>query len=403
MTELPKGVQLTVLDEVFRDNPYPILRRIQSTTPILVDDELGQHLSTHHADVKTILRDKEMWSDPRKGNPGSFQYEFLGGKDNQEPSMLLMDEPDHKRLRTLVSKPFMPAEVEKWRPRTRQVVDRMLAKISEPEFELVNSFAGPVPTVVIAELLGIDPGHHEAFKDWSDKMIKTSFNPFPEPTDLETAQIAGEAIDGFLREEIARRREQPGDDLLSQMIRAEAEGDKLTEDELVQQCLLLLIAGNVTTTDLIANGMKALLDNPDQLQKLRDNPALIKNAVEEMLRFDSPVTNSGRIPNRDIEVQGCPVKKGESLTVSLAAANHDPSVYPDPERFDIEREDTHHQSFGGGKHMCLGAHLARVEAQEAILALLEKYPVLKHGSGGFARAAVPGFRGMEYFWVSSAS
>lgn len=183
------------------------------------------------------------------------------------------------------------------------------------------------------------------------------------------------------------------------MIRAEEQGEKLSVAEIVTQCILLLVAGNVTTTDLIGNCVKALLDHPEQLQKLRDNPGLIKNTVEEALRFDSPVTNSGRIADRDFELSGCPVSKGESLGTSLAAANRDPAVYPQPDDFDIERKDTHHQSFGGGRHLCLGAHLARLETQEAILALLEKYPNLRHSEQGYQHAAVPGFRGMTIFWV----
>jgi cytochrome P450 len=190
------------------------------------------------------------------------------------------------------------------------------------------------------------------------------------------------------------------------MIRAEidaADGaPRLSEEEMITQCNLLLVAGNVTTTDLIGNGVKALLDNPDQLEKLRADPDLVENAVEEVLRFDSPVTNSGRIADRTVRFGGCPVQKGESLSTSLAAANHDPAVYPEPHRFDIARADTHHQSFGGGRHLCLGAHLARLEAQEAILGLLRRYPVLEHAERGYSYASVPSFRGMTEFWVKGS-
>ncbi|MDG1207179.1 MAG: cytochrome P450, partial [Pseudomonadales bacterium] len=226
-------------------------------------------------------------------------------------------------------------------------------------------------------------------------------SPFPDPNDLKVAEIAQQKLDDFFLKEIEVRRKNLGDDLLSELIRAEEEGDKLSQAELVLQCNLMLIAGNVTTTDLIGNGIKALLDNPQQLQLLKDDPSLIKNAVEEMLRFDSPVLNSARIPNRDMDVQGCPIGTGESLIVSLASANRDPNVYPDPDTFDIKREDTHHQSFGGGRHICLGAHLARLEAQEAILAIITRYPDIKHSQKGFVRATVPSFRGMESFWVTT--
>lgn len=400
--ELPKGIALTVLDEHYKSNPYAILERIRQTTPLHHDDELNQYIATRHDDVKLILRDKDYWSDPRKGKQGSFIYELLGGANKEEePSMLLMDEPNHKRLRSLVSKPFMPSAVEKWRPRTQQVIKRILDAICEPEFDLIKAFANPIPTVVIAELLGIDASHHDNFKVWSDQSVKTAFSPFPDPEDLRVAKIAQHKLDDFFLKEIEARRKHLGDDLLSDLIRAEEEGDKLSQHELILQCNLMLIAGNVTTTDLIGNGMKALLDNPQQLQLLKDNPSFIKNAVEEILRFESPVLNSARIPNRDTDVQGCPIGTGESLIVSLASANRDPEVYPDPDRFDIEREDTHHQSFGGGRHMCLGAHLARLEAQEAILAIITRFPNITHSEKGLVRATVPSFRGMESFWVTT--
>ncbi|MFC1579124.1 cytochrome P450 [Pseudomonadota bacterium] len=398
---LPQGVQLTAIDEEFRKNPYSLLANLRQRAPVLNDAQLGRLFFTRHDDVKNILRHKGFFSDPRKANPGSFSREFLGANlgENEEPSMLLMDEPGHRRLRSLVSSPFTPAAVERWRPRTREVVQRVLDDISGDEFDLIAEFAGPIPTVVIAELLGIDSAMHAQFKTWSDKAVQIGFNPFPSEQQLADGTAAMEALRKFFHEEIERRSATPGEDLLSDMIRAEADGEKLTIEEIVTQCNLLLVAGNVTTTDLIGNGIKALLDFPDQLQKLREAPALIGNAVEEMLRFDSPVTNSGRIAHEDMEIGGCPVKKGESLSTSLAAANRDPAVYPDPDRFDIEREDTHHQAFGGGRHLCLGAHLARLEAQESILGLLQRFPRLAHSQRGYVYHAIPSFRGLGEFWV----
>lgn len=317
--------------------------------------------------------------------------------------MLMMDEPDHRRLRALVSGSFTPAAVERWRPRIREVVQRVLDGIVAEEFDLIADFAGPVPTVVIAEMLGIDPARHGDFKTWSDQSILGGFNAFATAEELAMRAQARKALDEFFLDEIAARRQNPGEDLISDMIRAEADGDRLSEREMALQCFLLLVAGNVTTTDLIGNGVKALLDNPEQLALLRAKPALIGNAVEEMLRFDSPVTNSGRISNRAIAVGGCPVGRGESLSTLLAAANRDPEIYPDPDRFDIERQDTHHQSFGGGRHLCLGAHLARAEAWEAILGLISRYPDLRHGSRGYTHHAIPSFRGMSSFWVQTSA
>ncbi len=395
---LPTGVALTAVDEAFREDPYPILANVRRATRVLHDDELGRYVYTSHDDVKAILRDKDLWSDPRKARPGTFTREFLGRED-EEPSMLLMDEPDHRRLRMLVSKPFTPAAVERWRGQIETTVQGVLDAIDGETFDLIGQFAGPVPTIVIARMLGIDESKVADFKRWSDTSVNVAFNPFSTAEDLAAGEAAAEALNDFFAAEIESRRSNLGDDLISDMLRAEEEGESLSAREIIGQCNLLLIAGNVTTTDLIGNGVKALLDHPAQLEKLRNDPGLIRNAVEEMLRYDSPVTNSGRIADRTIEVGGCPVHQGESLSTSLAAANRDPAVYPDPDRFDIERDDTHHQAFGGGRHLCLGAHLARLEAQVAILGLLDRYPVLEHSERGHTYANVPSFRGMSEFWV----
>lgn len=398
---LPQGVALTALDAAFRDDPYPILQRLREQAPVHEDRELGRFIVTRHDDVKALLRDKALYTDPRKGNPGTFARDILAAalSDDEEPSMLLMDEPDHRRLRTLVSAPFRPAAIERWRNHIREIIQGMLAQIHEAEFELIERFAGPVPTVVIAEMLGIEPSQHDRFKVWSDQLIALSFNPFPTEEQIASGEGAAEALDNFFLREMDRRRAQPGDDLLSEMLQAEAGGETLSEDDIVLQCELLLIAGNVTTCDLIGNALHALLENPEQMHALRQDPTLINNAIEEVLRFDSPVTNSGRIANRAITVAGCPIAKGESLSTSLAAANRDPDVYPDPNVFDIHREDTHHQAFGGGRHLCLGAHLARVEAQEAILGLLNRFPTLEKSTRGQKRHAIPSFRGFSEYWV----
>ncbi len=399
---LPQGIQLTPVDDAFRTDPYKVLKDLREQAPVHHDYELGRVLYTGHDDVKALLHDKEFFTDPRKANPGTFTREFLAASlaPGEQPSMLLMDEPDHRRLRSLVTAPFKPAAVERWRPHIRDVVKQTLNNIDSNEFELMQHFAGPVPTVVIARMLGIDSAMHNEFKQWSDLAVKIAFNPFPTDDERAKGEAAVQALEDFFKGQIERRAKNLGDDLLSDMIRAEVAGDTLSKEEITTQCLLLLVAGNVTTTDLIGNGIKALLDNPDQLLKLRSDPTLIVNAVEEILRYDSPVTNSGRIPNRNINVGGCPVEKGASLSPSLAGANRDPAIYPEPDRFDITREDTHHQSFGGGRHLCLGAHLARAEAQEAILGLLARYPNLAHSDKGFEYHATPAFRGFSKFWVT---
>jgi cytochrome P450 len=269
---------LRIADERFRSDPYAVLADLRERAPVHYDEGLVRYIFTRHADVQEILRDREFWSDPRKANPGTFSREILGARDDEEPSMLLMHEPGHRRLRALVSGSFTPAAVDRWRPRM-------------------------------------------------------GFNPFATAEERAIAEQARAALDAFFASEIAARRVDPGDDLISDMLQAEADRERPTETEMIRQCNLLLVAGNVTTTDLIGNSVKALLDHPEQMATLRGDPGVIRNAVEEMLRFDSPVVNSGRIANRDVALGGCPVRRGESLSTSLAAANRDPTVYPDPDTF----------------------------------------------------------------------
>jgi cytochrome P450 len=395
---VPTGVELTALDARFREDPYPVLHRLRTLEPIHYDRVLGRVVFTRHDDVRSILYDLDLWSDPRRARPDTFAWRFLRGGD-EEPSMLLMDEPGHRRLRALVSRSFTPRAVARWRPRVREVARRLVAAVEPGERDWIAEVAGPLPTVVIAELLGIDPSRHEDFKAWSDDAVLIGFNPDPAEDELRRGERARSALDAFFREEIEARRRSPGEDLISEMLRATAGGEQLTDDEIVRQCDLLLVAGNVTTTDLIGNGTMALARHPDQQSTLRARPERIPNAVEETLRYDSPVTNSGRIASRDMEIGGARIERGETLSVSLAAANRDPDVYPDPDDFDVTRADTHHHAFGGGRHLCLGAHLARMEAQEAFAALLDRFRRVAPAARGHRYAAIPSFRGLKELWL----
>lgn len=402
---LPKGMQLTPFDPHFREHPYEVLKSVRERAPVLHDDQFNRWYVTRFDDVRQVLRDKDMSADPRKANPNSFVAKIaaMGGTLNSSApqSMLFMDDPDHRRLRGLVNKAFTLKAVEALRPRVREIAAELLAKIDTDEFDLMSSFAGVLPVIVIAEMLGIDPADRGSFRHWSEVSVAAFFNPFRTPEQGNAAMQAQLELDEYFRKMIALRRAAPRGDLISNMLQAEEEGSHMTDDEIVTQCNLLLIAGNVTTTDLIGNGVKALLDHPQELAKLRARPELINNAIEEILRYDSPVTNSGRNVQREQSMRGCPMSLGDSITVSLAAANHDPEANPNPERFDIERVDIQHQSFGGGKHMCLGAPLARVEAQEGITALLRRFPALRPSARGLKYRSIPSFRGLSEYWLQS--
>ncbi|NQX94074.1 MAG: cytochrome P450 [Erythrobacter sp.] len=331
-------------------------------------------------DVARILRDKELWTDPKKANEDAYIRLLINdrGDGSGEPSMLFLDDPDHAQLRKLLNAAFTPRAVEAMRPRARQIAEHLLDSVKEQEFDFMARVAGPYPTIVIAEMLGVDPAQRADFKRRSDA-----------------------ANDALLRAEVRKRRETASDDLIGAMVATEESGYSLTEDEIVQPCNLLLIAGNITTTDLIGNGLKALMDHRDQWEALKTDPELIKNAVEEMLRYDSPVTYSARIANADREMRGCPIHKGESICTALAAAKHDPELNAEPERFDITREGIRHHSFGGGRHFCLGAPLARLEAQELFAALIARLPNVKPGGEPPIYRAIPSFRGMREYWVQA--
>jgi cytochrome P450 len=382
------------LDRDFLTDPYPALDAVREAGPVGHEPLTRRYYLTRHDDVDAVLRNNSYSHDPRKAAEGTAERTFLARIVDQQPSMLFLDPPDHTRLRGLVNKAFTPRAVEALRPRAQQIAGELLDAVSDAaEFDLIAALAAPFPTVVIAEMIGVDTADRGQFKQWSDEVVQV-FNPFLPPDVQARMEAARQNLTTYFQRVIAERRTAPRDDLLSRLIAAQEEGDRLTDDEMVTMLQLLLVAGNVTTTDLIGNGVYALLTHPDQMDKLRQDPSLIGNAVEEMLRYDSPVVETGRIPLEDVDFGGCPIAARQSITPSLGAANHDPAAYPEPDRFDITRADTHHHSFGGGPHYCLGAPLARMEAQVAINALLARFPTLHLAAGAQPqRRLLPGFRG----------
>jgi cytochrome P450 len=401
---LPKGIQLTSYDPTYQADPYAVLKTLRERAPVLEDDQLNRWYLTSFEDVRAVLRDKDMSSDPYKARRDSYMARVAAGQSLPREqtfiaSMLFRDDPDHRRLRSLVSGAFTPKIVELMRPRIRAIAHELLDAAATPEFDLMASFAEPLPVIVIAEMLGIDTRDRQDFKRWSELAVWTFVNPFRTEAEATAGKHAQQALNEYFQRMIDERRVAPRDDLIMSMLQAFEGNDRLSDAEIVMQCNLLLVAGNLTTTDLIGNGVKALLQHPEQMAKLRAQPPLMMNAVEEMLRFDTPVTNLSRNAQREFSLGGCPIHVGDSLVVSLAAANRDPAANTEPERFDIERADIQHQSFGGGKHLCLGASLARAEAQEALRVLLERYPQLRPSPRGFKYRVTASFRGLTQYWV----
>jgi len=392
---VPTGIELTVLDAAYQQDPYPVLERLRELDPVHYDAVLKRYVLTRAADVEALLWDRTLSVDPRKAAPGTFEANFVFAERDRAPSMLFSDPPYHTRLRKLVSKAFTAKAVEDMRPRIQAISDGLLDALdTDGEIDLMKSFAEPLPTIIIAEMLGVDPADRDDFKRWSDIGVM-AFNPLLTAEEREAVDAATAALDQYLRGAIAERRARPRPDLITSLVAAEDGGEQLTEDEIVTMCALLLAAGNVTTTDLIGNGVRALLQHPEELRKLQDDPSLIKNAVEEVLRYDSPVTQSGRMPPEGIEIGGVQIGAGQSITPSLAAANHDPAVHQDPHRFDVTREKVEHHSFGGGVHYCLGAPLARAEAQVALGTLVRRFPNIRPGHSPREWRRVPSFRGLS--------
>lgn len=365
----------------FIRNPYPYYERLRRLDPMHVNAH-GAFVASRHAEASLVLRDKRFGKDYVERTIRRY-----GPKIMDEPVirsmghwMLQQDPPDHTRLRGLVVKAFTARRVEDMRPRIQHVVDETLDRIiPQGKMDLIEDFAFRLPVTIICDMLGIPEEHRDAFYNGS-----RDGGRLLEPVPLSAEEIkqgnAGNAMAAmYFHQLFELRRKQPGDDLTTQLVQAEEDGQKLTNEELTANIILLFGAGHETTVNLIGNGLLALYRNPDQLALLKANPGLITNAIEEFLRYDSSVQLTGRVALEDIEdLGGKRIPKGESVLCLLGSANHDEAVYPDhPEKLDIQRPNVKPLSFGGGIHFCLGAQLARIEAEIAISTLLRRIPDLR--------------------------
>ena len=370
------AVQFNPFTPEAQADPYPLYRSLREADPVHHSELMDLWVLTRHEDVSFVLKDDRFSADRRKSTnllvaqARKMQEE---GPFAQANTMLSADPPEHTRLRGLVSKAFTPRRIEEMRPHIQEIVDALLDDLQDrDEFDLIEHLSYPLPVIVIAEMLGIPPENRAEFKRWSNDLVATMSGPGTTPDALERARSSGLEMADYFKGVIAERRKEPRDDLLSAMIAAEERGEVLSEDELLASCMLLLAAGNETTTNLIGNGMLSLLRHEDQLDKLLGDPSLTESAVEEMLRYEGPVQATARTADADVEIDGHMIEKGKMLFVLLAAANRDPAAFPNPETFDITREDNNHIAFGNGLHFCLGAPLARMEAQIAFQTLFER-------------------------------
>ena len=369
------GVSYNPLSAEMAQDPYPTYAKLRGRDPVHRSRLMDAWVFSRFADVDAILRDhRHFSSDPRKRVASGRRASL---PNVEEPSMLFLDPPDHTRLRALVNKAFTPRAVAALEPHIRELTTTLLDAVDDPAaFDLMEAVAKPLPVIVIAEMLGIPPDDRAQFAVWSDQRARI-LEPTLSPDERETADAAMRSLDEYLMPIISARRVDPKDDIISALAQAEEEGDKLTEREVLIMLRLLLVAGNETTTNLIGNGVLALLRHPDQLAALREDPGLIPSAVEELLRFDSPVQVDVRSVLDDCEVNGFRVRRGDNVVTLLGAANRDPDRFEAPDRLDVRRGDQNHLSFGRGIHHCLGAPLARLEGRVVLQALIERFSSLR--------------------------
>jgi cytochrome P450 len=361
--------------EVIAD-PYPVFRRLQAADPVHWSEILGGWVLTRYDDVRAGLHDSRLSSD--RITP-FLEHSERGRPEVQELGQLVgrwavfTDPPTHTRLRQLMNTAFTPRAVERLRPRILEVVDDLLGRIEgHGHMDAIRDFAYPLPVIVIAEMLGVPVDDRDRLKAWSDELALFVGSSLGAPDKYERARRGVAEMTDYFRGLVAARRRQPRDDLISGLAAAEERGAVLSEDELVATCVLLLFAGHETTTNLIGNGLLALLRHPDQLQALRDDPGLAPSAVEELLRYDGPTQVQTRVAQEDLELSGRSIRRGDRVFLMLNAANRDPARFPEPDRLDLRRPDNHHLAFGYGIHFCIGAPLARLEGQLALTTLVRR-------------------------------
>jgi hypothetical protein len=389
-------------DEILQD-PYPTYARLHEEGPLHYVD-VGSKWAVwsifSHAECSSIAKDPRLSAKRARQMllplPLSRQAEFSELARMLSLWLIFMDPPEHTRLRKLLNKGFSAAAVEGLRPQAEAIVDQMLKPLQHgSEVELMSEFANPMPVRIISELLGVPQALHGTFVNASRAIAVFRGNPNRTVEEARAAQDALIELTEFFRKTVAQRRRNKGTDLISLLIDIEEEGEVLTEEELYAQCIALLFAGHETTRNLIGNGMYTLLKNPQQLAELREKPEMIRSAVEELLRFESPVQFTARVLKEDIAVCGQHIPKGWTVLCMLGAANRDPKQFKEPNQLNLNRLNNQHLAFSAGLHFCIGAQLARLEGQIAILNLVQRFPKMKLAGPRPEWASTFGFRGLK--------
>ncbi len=404
MTErpIPTIVDITPANPQYQVDPHVVLDDMRSRCPVLDDPMSGSMILTRYADVRSIVNNRDLWRDPVRSESGgmlrrNFSDQVMAGVPRTHiTSILTLDEPDHSRIRQPLAQALY-ARVAKFRPQVEALVDETLDALEgETAFDLMDRFCVPIPIDAIARILGVEHSRLADFRAWSEGVIQ-GLNPFRNAEQTAQMEAAAVALNAYFTDAMADRRANPRDDLISDMVQMIADGAPLDDEEVRLNLQALLVGGNLTTTDLIGNAVRLLVLNPSELAKLRADPGIINAVVEEVLRYEPPIDVTSRVLSAPAEVGGCPMKQGQSVLVSLRAANRDPQTYDDPHRFDVSRKHKPHIAFGGGAHICIGAPLARLEASVALVKLFERFPNLTLANPDETPAwrTMPFFRGME--------
>jgi cytochrome P450 len=388
-----------LLDPEVLADPYPLYHRLRAHAPVHWDPYLHAWIVTRYDDVITVL---SRFSADR--SPAPEYFEALGAPEVAPVArvmvrqMLFLDGHAHTRLRTLAAPGFLPGRVRALRGHIQEITNRLIDDIQARgtgRMDLLADFAEPLPAIVTAEMLGVPVEDHVKLKEWSVTFAEMLGNFQHNPDRLPGVQRAVENLSAYFQARIDEQRKKPRDGLIHVLMTSEVDGDRLNDQEVVANCIVTMVGGLETTTNLIGNGILSLLRNPDQLARLRAEPDLMPAAVEELLRYESPSQHTGRLAPDDVVLGGQTIRKRQAVIAVMAAGNRDPARFPDPDRLDFDRPDNRHLAFGWGAHFCFGAPLARIEGQIAFESLLRRFPVLELTGEPLVWRANLGLRGLE--------
>lgn len=401
---VPSGIiDISAFNPEARANPHPRLKALRETCPVFRDENVKTWLLTRYEDIRATVNDRSFVRHPTNAEEGSLSRALIDSRADEDmmerTSILFLDDPDHSRVRLPLAKTFY-ARINKMKPELEAMIDNVIANApASGRFDLMEEIAVPIPILIIAHILGVDEERLPEFREWSEEVI-LGLNPVRSDEETKRLEHGSAALEAYFTELMQRRRKEPQDDLISDMVQLQASGGAdISDTELRINLQALLVGGNLTTTDLIGNGVWLFLTHPAQKQALMDDPSLSAQAVEEVLRYEAPVQATSRIVEADKTVAGCPMKKSQPVFMSLAAANRDPGKFDAPEAFDITAKRPSHVSFGGGSHICIGAPLARIEARRVFEKLFERYPDMALSEQELTWRALPFFRGLETLYV----